>query len=195
MRLPMIDRRRVLKGGLAAAGSLSLARPGGALAQAKAPVKVRYNEVVRSLLYAPAYVAITKGYFRDAGLDVEMSTANGGDKSMAALLSNSADIALLGPEAAIYVLNSDSSIKARIFCGLTSTDGFMLVSRKKVDKFDWGMLKGKEILGFRPGSTPLLFLEEAMRLNGVDPDKDAKLLNNIAVPARVGAWLSGQGEY
>ena len=82
---------------------------------------------------------------------------------MAALLSNSADIALIGPEAAIYVLNSDSSIKARIFCGLTSTDGFMLVGRKKVDKFDWGMLKGKEILGFRPGSTPLLFLEEAMR--------------------------------
>ena len=88
-----------------------------------------------------------------------------------------------------------SSIKARIFCGLTSTDGFMLMSRRKVEKFDWGMLKGKEILGFRPGSTPLLFLEEAMRLNGVDPDKDAKLLNNIAVPARVGAWLSGQGEY
>jgi len=191
----MWHRRRVVRTGIAALGAVAAYGSMGALAYGKPLVKVRYNEVVRSLLYAPAYVAITKGYFRDAGLDVEMSTANGGDKSMAALLSNSADIALLGPEAAIYVLNSDSSIKARIFCGLTSTDGFMLMSRKKVDRFDWGMLKGKEILGFRPGSTPLLFLEEAMRLNGVDPDKDAKLLNNIAVPARVGAWLSGQGEY
>jgi hypothetical protein len=29
----------------------------------------------------------------------------------------------------------------------------MLVGREKADKFDWNMLKGKEILGFRPGAT------------------------------------------
>jgi NitT/TauT family transport system substrate-binding protein len=101
----------------------------------------------------------------------------------------------MGPEAAIYVLNSDSTVKARIFCGLTATDGFMLVGRNKVDKFEWSTLKGKDILGFRPGSTPLLFFEEAMRMNGVDPDTDVKLTNNVAIPARVGSWLSGQNEY
>jgi len=191
----MLNRRRVVQGGLAAVGSISVATPFGALAQGKPPVKIRYNEVVRSLLYAPAYVAITKGYFKDAGLDVAMTTAFGGDKSTAALLSSTADIALIGPETAIYVLNSDSSTKIRIFCGLTSTDGFMLVGRNKVDKFDWKMLKGKDILGFRPGSTPLLFLEEAMRMNGVDPQKDAKLSNNVAIPARVGSWLAGQNEF
>ncbi len=172
-----------------------MAAPMLARGQGKPLVKVRYNEVVHSLLYTPSYVALAKGYFKDAGLDVEMSVANGGDKSMAALLSGSADIALMGPETAIYVLNSDSTTKVRIFCGLTATDGFMLVGRDKVDKFDWKSLKGKEILGFRPGSTPLLFLEEAMRLNGVNPDADVKLNNNVAVPARVGAWLAGQDQY
>src|SRR5262249_16417875 len=132
MRTPMLDRRRVVRGGLAAA-SLSLAPR--ALAQPKPPVKLRYNEVVRSILYAPAYVAIAKGLFTEAGLDVTMATAQGGDKSMAALLSGGADIALMGPETAVYVLNSDSPSKARIFCGLTATDGFMLVGREKVDKF------------------------------------------------------------
>src|ERR1700760_2540568 len=141
MRLVMIDRRRGMKGGLAAARSLSIESPMNGLGQSKPPVKVRYNEVVRSLMYVPAYVAITKGFFKEAGLDVTLTTAFGGDKSMAALLSNAADIALMGPEAAIYVLNSDSSTKARIFAGLTSTDGFNLVSREKVDKFDWGMVK------------------------------------------------------
>lgn len=190
----MLHRRSVIQGSLAL--GLSSALPlENARAQAKSLVKVRYNEVVRSLLYAPAYVAITKGYFKDAGLDVALSTANGGDKSAAALLSDSADIALIGPETAIYVLNSDSSTKIRIFCGLTSTDGFMLVGRNKVDKFDWSMLKGKEILGFRPGSTPLLFLEEAMRMNGVNPDSDVKLNNNVAIPARYGSWLAGQNQY
>jgi NitT/TauT family transport system substrate-binding protein len=190
----MLDRRRVVQGGLAALGSLPLAAP-RAFAQAKAPVKIRYNEVVHSLLYAPSYVAMSKGYFTEVGLDVTMSTANGGDKSMAALLSGAADIALIGPETTIYVQTSDSPTKARIFCGLTATDGFMLVGREKVDKFDWKALKGKEILGFRPGSTPLLFLEAALRKNGIDPQTDVKLINNIGVPARVGAWLSGQGQY
>jgi len=131
-------------------------------------VKIRYSEVVRAILYAPAYVAITNGYFEEQGIEQTLATAQGGDKSMAALLSNAADIALMGPEAAIYVLTSDSPTKARIFCGLTSTDGFMLLGREKVEKFDWNMLKGKEILGFRPGSTPLLFLEAALRQNGID---------------------------
>jgi NitT/TauT family transport system substrate-binding protein len=188
----MLDRRRVVQGAVAAA-SLSVAPR--ALAQTKPPVKVRYNEVVRSILYAPAYVAIAKGFFTEAGLDVSMTTAQGGDKSMAALLSGGADLALMGPETAVYVLNSDSPSKARIFCGLTATDGFMLVGREKVDKFDWKTLKGKEILGFRPGSTPLLFLEAALRQNGIDPQSDVKLNNNVGIPARVGAWLAGQNQY
>jgi NitT/TauT family transport system substrate-binding protein len=189
----MLNRRHVIQGGVAAVGSL--AAPSLLRAQGKPPVKIRYNEVVRSILYAPAYVAITQGFFKDAGLDVTLSTAQGGDKSAAALLSGSADIALIGPETSIYVQNSDSPTKLPIFCGLTATDGFMLVGRDKVDKFDWKMLKGKEILGFRPGSTPILFFEAAMRKNGIDPLKDVKLNNNVAIPARVGSWLAGQNQY
>jgi NitT/TauT family transport system substrate-binding protein len=191
----MLDRRRVIRGGLAAAGSFTVAAPFPALAQRKPAAKVRYNEVVRSVLYVPAYIAIAKGYFEEQGIEPTIATAQGGDKSMAALLSNGADIALIGPETAIYVLTSDSPTKVRIFCGLTSTDGFMLLGREKVDKFDWNMLRGKEILGFRPGSTPLLFLEAALRQNGIDPQKDVKLMNNVAIPARVGSWLSGQNQY
>jgi NitT/TauT family transport system substrate-binding protein len=191
----MLDRRRALKGGLAALGSFPAIVPLRAFAQRKPAVKIRYNEVVRSLLYAPAYVAITKGMFQDAGLDVTMTTAQGGDKSMAALLGGAADIALMGPETAIYVMNSESPLKVRIFCGLTATDGFMLIGREKTDKFDWTSLKGKDVLGFRPGSTPLLFFEAAMRKNGIDPLKDVKLNNNVAIPARVGSWLSGQNQY
>src|ERR1700743_3061691 len=191
----MLNRRRVVQGGLAAVGSLSVATPLPARAEGKPLAKIRYNEVVRSLLYAPAYVAMSKGYFQDAGIDIVLTTAFGGDKSAAALLSNTADIALIGPETTIYVVNSDSSTKFRIFCGLTSTDGFCLVGRDKPDHFDWKMLKGKDILGFRPGSTPILFFEEALRMNGIDPQTDVKLNNNIAQPARVGAWLSGNIPY
>jgi NitT/TauT family transport system substrate-binding protein len=190
----MLDRRRLLQTGVAAIGSLALAAP-KAKAQRKPMAKVRYNEVVRSILYTPAYVAISKGFFEDAGIEQTLATANGGDKSVAALLSGSADIALIGPETAIYVQTSDSTTKVPIFCGLTATDGFMLMGREKVGRFDWSTLKGKEVLGFRPGSTPLLFFEAALRKNGIDPQKDIKLTNNVAIPARVGSWLAGQNQF
>jgi NitT/TauT family transport system substrate-binding protein len=190
----MLNRRQTLQAGIAF-GALSVAMPLNALAQGKPPIRIRYSEVIRSIYYAPAYVAMTKGFFREAGLDVALTTAQGGDKSVATLLSNSADIALIGPETAIYVQNSDSPMKIPIFGVLTEADGNMLVGREKVDKFDWQQLKGKEILSFRPGSTPDLFLEAALRKNGIDPTKDVKLVNNLAIPARMGSWLAGQNRY
>jgi NitT/TauT family transport system substrate-binding protein len=190
----MLNRRQTLRAGICL-GALSVAAPSHSLAQGKRPVKIRYSEVVRAIYYAPTYVAMTKGFFREAGLDVALTTAQGGDKSVAALLSNSVDIALTGPETSIYVQNSDSPTKIPIFGVLTQADGAMLVGREKADKFDWQQLKGKEILSVRPGSTPDLFLEAALRKNGIDPIKDLKLVNNVANPARIGAWLAGQNRY
>ena len=166
-----------------------------AQATAQTPTKVRYEEVVRSVLYLPMYVALNQGYFKENGLDVSMKTSQGTDKGMAALLSGSADIVLIGPEATIYVANSESPVKPKIFCALTATDGFLLMSRKPVDKFSWSMLKGKNVMSFRPGSNPDVFLEAAMRKNGIDPRTDLKLVNNISPAARTGAWMAGQTDF
>ncbi len=186
-------RRRVLQAAPALlAGGLAL--PGLASAQS-APTKVRYEEVVRSVLYVPMYVALSQGYFKDAGLDVGMKTSQGTDKGMAALLTGSADIVLIGPEASVYVANSESPVKPKIFAGLTATDGFLLMARKPVDKFDWNMLKGKTVMAFRPGSNPDVFLEAALRKKGIDPKKDLKLVNNIGPAARAGAWTAGQADF
>lgn len=162
----------------------------------KKPIaKVRFQEVARSILFAPMYVAIAKNHFKEVGLDVALGTAQGTDKGMAALLSNSADVVLIGPEAAVYVHNSNSPVKPKIFAGLIATDCFVLMSREKINAFSWELLKGQNVLGYRPGSSPLLFFHAALKKHGLDPDKDVKLANNISIPARVGAWLSGQDKF
>jgi NitT/TauT family transport system substrate-binding protein len=176
--------------------ALAFALSNSPMAQTAKPLaKVRYEEVVRSVLYVPMYVALSQGYFRDAGLDVTMKTSQGTDKGMAALLSGSADIVLIGPEASIYVANSESPVKPKIFAGLTATDGFFLMAKKPIEKFDWNMLKGKTIMSFRPGSNPDVFLEAALRKNGLNPKVDVKLVNNIGPAARTGAWMAGQTDY
>lgn len=76
---------------------------------------VRLNEVVHSIFYAPQYVAMEKGFFEEEGLKIEMSIGQGADKSMTALISDSADIALLGTEAGIYVYNEGKENYAMAF--------------------------------------------------------------------------------
>ena len=70
--------------------------------ETKKLTKVTLNEVTHSVFYAPQYVAIEKGYFKDEGIDLKVDTGFGADKSMTALISGNADIGFMGPEASIY---------------------------------------------------------------------------------------------
>jgi NitT/TauT family transport system substrate-binding protein len=167
----------------------------GSPVPSQAQTKVKVAEVIRSQFYIPMYVALSKGFAKNEGLDVEITTANGGDRIGALMLSGQVDIGLAGPETPIYIYNSESPDKPKIFCALTGTDGFFLVSRGKIGAFDWSMLKGKKILGYRPGSTPELYLEYVMKQHGLDDATLKQITTNIAGPAREGAWVSGAGEF
>ena len=67
-----------------------------------ATTKVVLNEVAHSIFYAPMYVAIEEGYFDEEGVDLELVTGFGADKTMTAVISGSADIGFMGSEASIY---------------------------------------------------------------------------------------------
>ena len=75
----------------------------GAAAESKAPAapgkKVVLNEVAHSIFYAPMYVAIEEGYFEEEGIELELVTGFGADKSMTGVLSGEADIGFMGSEA------------------------------------------------------------------------------------------------
>lgn len=184
---------RLLALGLMVSGASAVVQP----AVAQNLKKVRYSEVIRTIMYLPTYVALSNGYFKDQGLDVDMSTAWGSDKARAQLLTGRVDIALLGPESAIYIANGASSVKVKMIGAVTATDGLFLMSRKKMamDAFTWDMLKGKEVIGWTPGTTPAMFFEFVMKEKGIDPARDTRFVTNIARQARFGAWLAGRGDF
>ncbi|MGA7487139.1 MAG: ABC transporter substrate-binding protein [Xanthobacteraceae bacterium] len=164
-------------------------------ADAADKVKLKMAEVVRSQFYVPMYVALSKGFVADEGLEVELVTANGGDRAGAMLLSGQTEFALAGPEVPIYIYNGESPDKPVIFCALTATDGLFLASRRKIDKFEWSMLNGKKIMGWRPGSTPELYLEYVLKQRGVAPDTVKGIVTNIGMPAREGAFMTGAFDF
>ncbi|MDR4935841.1 ABC transporter substrate-binding protein [Rossellomorea marisflavi] len=163
--------------------------------QAEPLEKVRVAEVTRSIFYAPEYVAIEKGFFEDEGLNVELKTTWGGDKTMTTLLSNGADIALVGSETSIYVHAQGSDDPVVNFAQLTQTDGTFLVSREKVENFEWDQLKGTTFLGQRKGGMPQMVGEYVLKEHGIDPHKDLDLIQNIDFANVANAFASGTGDY
>lgn len=156
---------------------------------------VRIAEVTRSIFYAPQYVALEKGFFEEEGLKVKLTTTAGGDKTMTALLSDSADVALVGSETSIYVSAQGSNDPVINFAQLTQTDGTFLVSRNKIDNFSWDMLEGKTFLGQRKGGMPQMVGEFVLKKHGIDPHQDLDLIQNIDFANIAPAFASGTGEF
>ncbi|MFC0187789.1 ABC transporter substrate-binding protein [Fictibacillus aquaticus] len=157
--------------------------------------KVRVAEVTRSIFYAPQYVAIEKGFFKEEGLDVQLTTTWGGDKTMTALLSNGADVALVGSETSIYVYAQGTKDPVINFAQLTQTDGTFLVARKKPEFFSWDQLNGSTFLGQRKGGMPQMAGEFGLKKHGIDPQNDLTMIQNIDFANIANAFASGTGDY
>lgn len=156
---------------------------------------VRVNEVTRSVFYAPQYVAIALGYFEDYGIEVELTTGQGADNVMTAVLSGQSDIGFAGPEASIYVYNEGKTDYPQVFAQLTKRDGSFLVSREATDNFSWQDLKGKIVIPGRKGGVPYMTLEYVLKQNGIDPAKDLVLDDSISFDLMAGSFAGGNADY
>lgn len=157
--------------------------------------KVKVSEVTRSVFYAPQYVAINNGYFKKYGIDIDLTTGGGADTVMTAVLSNQVDIGFAGPEASIYVYNEGKEDYTQVFAQLTKRDGSFLVSKEKIDNFDWNTLKGKTVIPGRKGGVPYMTLEYVIKQKGLTPGKDLTLDDSIKFDLMASAFTSGSADY
>lgn len=173
---------------------LSLALVGCSEKEGALP-KVRVSEVIHSVFYAPQYVALHLGFFEEEGLDVELAVAWGADRGAAALLSNSADIALFGPEAALYIAREQSATKLIAFAQLTKRDGSFLLAREEMPNFSWDDLRGKVVIGGRAGGVPQMVHEYVLDNHGIVPKVDVEIIQNIDLAATAAAFSNGVGDF
>lgn len=157
--------------------------------------QITVNEVTRSVFYAPQYVAISNGYFEEEGLEIELSTGQGADAVMTAVLAGQCDIGFAGPEASIYVYNEGKEDHTEVFAQLTKKDGSFLVARKDTDNFSWQDLKGKIVIPGRKGGVPYMTLEYVLKKNGINPEKDLTLDDSIKFDLMAGAFAAGNADY
>lgn len=156
---------------------------------------IQLNEVTRSVFYAPQYVAIANGYFEEEGLELEITTGQGADKVMTAILASQSDIGLCGPEAAIYVYNEGKEDYAQVFAQLTQKDGSLLVSKEPFENFKWEDVKGKTVIPGRKGGVPYMTFEYVLKQNGINPETDVNLDDSIKFDLMAGAFTGGEAEF
>ncbi len=156
---------------------------------------ISVSEVTRSVFYSPQYVAIAAGYFEEEGLKLDLTTGQGADNVMTAVLSNQVDIGFAGPEASIYVYNEGKEDYTQVFAQLTKTDGSFLVSSKDIKDFKWEDLKGKTVIPGRKGGVPYMTLLYVLKQNGIDPQKDLVLDDSIDFDLMASAFSTGKADF
>lgn len=156
---------------------------------------VKVNEVTRSVFYSPQYVAIALGYFEEYGIEVELTTGQGADKVMTAVLAGQSDIGFAGPEASIYVYNEGKTDYMQVFAQMTKKDGSFLVSKTNDKEFEWEDLRGKTIIPGRKGGVPYMTFEYVLKQKGFNPSTDMNLDDSISFDLMAGAFAGGDAEY
>ena len=156
---------------------------------------VTLNEVAHSIFYAPMYVAIEKGYFEEEGINLNLVTGFGADKTMTAVISGTADIGFMGSEASIYAYNEGANDYVVNFAQLTQRAGNFLVAREEIPDFHWTDLKDKKVLGGRKGGMPEMVFEYILRQNGIDPSKDLIIDQSIDFGSTAAAFAEGNADF
>lgn len=178
------------------AGAVLLTSTGcGKKAPASDLTPVTLNEVAHSIFYAPQYVAIELGYFKEEGIDLTLVNGAGADKVMTALISGDANIGFMGSEASIYTYANGSQDYAVNFAQLTQRAGNFLVAREPDASFSWDKLVGKKVLGGRAGGMPQMVFEYILKKNGIDPKTDLVIDQSINFGLTAAAFTSDNSDY
>jgi NitT/TauT family transport system substrate-binding protein len=147
--------------------------------------------VTHSIFYAPLYVAINQGFFKEEGLTVNLTNGGGSDTSMSALLTGSADIILAGPETVVYTNQEGVKDSPVVFGQLTHCDGSFIVSKENETDFSLEDLVNETIIGGRKGGLPAMTLQYIIEKNGYtigENEGEVNLRTDVAFNLTASVW-------
>jgi len=176
-----IDRRKVLKGAAAAAGTVTLGMP--ALAQAKAKVRIGYLHTLA--VDGQLWLAQHLDSFGKNGIEPELKLFQTGLELFQAMIGGSLDTLVTGA----VISNFPARGQGKVF--LANTVEFataQLWVREDQGVKSIADLKGKRI-ATTAGTTAHVFLDNALKANGMS-GKDVELLNQ-RMPDAVTSFISG----
>ena len=179
-----MDRRKFL-GTTAAAGVALVASPYVAKA---AKHELLVAEPVHSTGYLPMYIAMAKGYFAEADIEVKIVTIETGGGHTNAVLSGQAFAFIGGPEHNAYAKAKGAELRAVVHCVDRGNIYFVAAKGNEPKTTDWpAYFKGQTIALGPYGGTPNAITRFLMKKWNLDAKADVTLyeMPNSAVPAGI----------
>lgn len=176
------QRRQILSASLAGAGLSALGGP----ALAQTPTKVRIGYVDTLAVTGQIWTGVHRGHWAKEGIEFEPIKFNTGLELFNAMIGGSLD--MLSTGAVISNFPARGQGKAFLINNIEFATAQLWVREDQGVK-TWADLKGKKI-ATTLGTTAHVFLDAALRANGIDPTKDVELVNQ-GMPVAVTSFISG----
>lgn len=184
---PALPRRRLLQGG-AAAAVLGLAGVHPVRAQAAPKLRIGYWPVAAGL---PFFAAVEKGYFKEAGLDVEPLKFAGAQQVMEAMLAGRSDGSANGTGSANLAIGEIAQPGLfKIFCTNPSNAKYVLeefIVAKDSPIRSMAELKGKRVAS-GPGIQNVTLARTMLERSGAGPMS----VTELPIGQHVAAIAAGQ---
>ncbi len=143
-----------------------------------------------ALYYLPLSLAEQLGYFRDAGLDVEILDFPGGAKALQAMMGGSADVVSGGFDHTIVMQARGQKLTAFVLQGATPAISLVVAKDKARRWRGPADLKGMRIGVTAPGSSTNMFVNALLARGGLEQD-DVSIIGVGTGQSAVAAMQAG----
>jgi NitT/TauT family transport system substrate-binding protein len=153
---------------------LAVALFAAALAPVQAQTKITGGVASFNEELLPIYAAIDKGYFKAAGLDVEMQNFKGGGPAAQAMVSGGVDLCFC---AADHVMRLRARRQPTVaLVGLDGYHSYALIAKAGSPYTDLKSLKGHKIGITSPGSLTDNTIRYSIKQLGLSPERDFEIV-------------------
>ncbi len=175
-------RRAVVAAGMAAAGLAAIGAP--AIAQQRTRIRIGYVDTLA--VTGQLWTGVHRGHWAKEGLEFDPVKFNTGLELFNAMIGGSLD--MLSTGAVISNFPARGQGKAFLINNIEFATAQLWIREDQGVK-TWADLKGKKI-STTLGTTAHVFLDAALRANGLDPAKDVELVNQ-GMAVAVTSFISG----
>jgi NitT/TauT family transport system substrate-binding protein len=155
-------------------------------------------EPVHQIAYLPLYIAEREGYFKKYGLDIKVIQAAGGTH-VTAVVSGDAWGVIGGPESNAMANKKNSDPIISVVNVVNRANVYLMAKKGTAPKSSSpedlkAFFKGKKFIVGRHGGTPNLLSRYALIESGLDPEKDATLLEPADSSTIIAMMQQGAGD-
>lgn len=175
-------RRTIVTAGLAAAGLAGIGAP--AVAQQRTKIRIGYVDTLA--VTGQLWTGVHRGHWAKEGLEFDPVKFNTGLDLFNAMIGGSLD--MLSTGAVISNFPARGQGKAFLINNIEFATAQLWIREDQGVK-TWADLKGRKI-STTLGTTAHVFLDAALRANGLDPAKDVELVNQ-GMAVAVTSFISG----